>query len=304
MKTFVAGAFFALAFAQSAISAAQEGPNFCSPAQALNNPGDIIHGNWCVGNFGRHDVAVQMFSSGGEGFSWSGWDNHCNNWTVTAATFNESFWWNWVGDPSAWQGSCTITGVVTGAPSVDPVKKQRKQNLVAILRNSQNFFEGFSIGPCVSGMNKVCAAGLIATLFARLTADLLEKTDPWDPDFQSPYDSPWPDAGSLGFNYSGDVYLDNLIGDTQGIVQASDNIYVDTNRVSSCNMAGVDCAGWQTDRANYARWVLAWYLNDASSNLWTIAWVGENQQGMDLSAVDQLRQTAQALGDNADAVEP
>lgn len=77
-------------------------------------------------------------------------------------------------------------------------------------------------------------------------------SDPWDENFQQPYDGGhWYSADELGLWYTDYESLNNLVWVAQALLFYSDFVYVSANRATSCQMAGVDCDGWQIDRVQW-----------------------------------------------------
>ena len=171
-------------------------------------------------------------------------------------------------------------------------------NNASYFNNAKIVFEVFIIPTCAAGLP--CLTSTAMTFYSDHLARELEKITiyRWDPNFLDPYNGmPWPSAESLGLSYTSDYYLNNLVGDIQGVIQMADFVYVEANRASSCDMANVDCGGWHRERVDYGLWMLGWYMNDASGNLWGVAWELE-QQGADGNLVAKVREMAQVSSDS------
>jgi hypothetical protein len=92
-----------------------------------------------------------------------------------------------------------------------------------------------------------------------------------DADYWQAYDPPWQSAESLGLSYTENYWVNQMVGDTQGVAQMADMISVESAKALACDMNGADCGGWHRDRVNWALWYLGWYINDLGDNAWNAA---------------------------------
>jgi len=230
----------------------------CSPVEALNNPGDVIHADFCVTNFGYHDETFSMHSSGGESFyNWSGPDDHCFHGQANANTFNETVWAYWGGDGAGWQAYCAITQVdrIGGGRrmAVRPSHKDDMHTIGAGISMTADFIQGAS-GLCTW---KGCVLTINAIgIGARHLGDQMQKIDPFDPLYGTPYYASIPEPSDLGldWDWSGDGNADATnyyLWRVVRFVAYGEAANVNINRASSCPDSNTDCIDMHTDLAQY-----------------------------------------------------
>jgi hypothetical protein len=166
------------------------------------------------------------------------------------------------------------------------------------LASGKQFFSGVVGAACVAGISGlVCktAAGIVLFLDRAEQHQRRFAQDPWDPEYNQPYDGVWPSLESLGIYEwypTESEFMDNLAGNIQRIEFLGDFIYVTANRVSSCQMAeDWDCAEWQQWRLDWGLGQFGIELNDAAGNFWGIAWLLE-YNGVDPVLVANIRELA------------
>ncbi len=282
-------------------------------SNAGNSPGDIIQ-TW-----------TDFWDQGVNGFSWevyingtpwrdyggvtdltasSGCLHQCKPLRFLARTSNVSIS-NGVtgGNASGWKCTQVVQIVGHDEGPIKAAKKAAAQRNADIFTNLGIFFGGAAVGPCTIIPEPYACAGsmtglAISTALAFWQTKIVQK-DPWDENYLSIYDPPWPSAEELGLSYTNDYSLNQMIGDTQGVVQMTNFILVEVDRYTSCQMANVDCVAYGVDHRAYiewATWMLGWYLNDIGNNAWTVAWVME-QNGADPELVGNMRYFAQTGND-------
>jgi hypothetical protein len=206
------------------------------------------------------------------------------------------------GNASGWK--CSLPTAIVGHDSAydrTPIPQWKKDIALAnanYLASGKQFFSGVIGAACVAGISGlVCktAAGIVLFLDRAEQHQRRFAQDPWDPEYNQPYEGVWPSLESLGIYEwypTESEFMDNLAGNIQRIEFLGDFVYVTANRVSSCQMAGDwDCAEWQQWRLDWGLGQFGIELNAAAENLWGIAWVLE-YNGVDPALVAQIRELA------------
>lgn len=294
-----------LFFADSALA------QMCS-TNAGNAAGDIVEAWINFWNTGKSAITYNMTINGVEWRNYGGaiplysgngspCGSQCSPIRFTARTGDVIISTNVVsGNGSGW--NCTQVSQVVGheeGPVPNKKKEQAARNQETFT-NLSFFFQGAMIGPCRIILEPYTCAGsttgaLISGLFAASFKRIREK-DPWDENYLSIYDPPWPD---IGVPWTDDWYTNQMIGATQGAVQMTDFVMVEIDRYTSCGMAGVDCVALGVNHRAYIEWgiwMLGWYLNEAGSNAWTVAYIME-QNGAESDLVNAMRYFAQTSND-------
>jgi hypothetical protein len=133
------------------------------------------------------------------------------------------------------------------------------------------------------------STGLIAKQLAEDQRRIIRNIQ--DADYWVGYDPPWQSAESLGLSYTENYWVNQMVGDTQGVAQMADMISVESAKALACEQAGADCGPWHRDRVNWALWYLGWYINDLGDNAWQAAAELE-AQGVNPDLVYQIRALA------------
>jgi hypothetical protein len=280
--------------------------------QQGNRPGDVI------------ETAVDFFQQGDSGFHWNlfidgiSWSEYgvtrlgggedclhrCLPITFTARAANVYLHVDVTsGNASGWR--CSLPTAIVGHDSSfdrSPIPQWKKDIATAnanYLASGKQFFSGVIGAACVAGISGlVCktAAGIVLFLDKAEQQQRKFAADPWDAQYNEPYDGVWPSMESLGiydWYPTESEFMNNLATNIQRLVFLGDFIYVTANRVSSCEMAGNwDCAQWQQWRLDWGLSQFGVWLNDAAENLWGIAWVLEYHYGADPDLVAKIRELA------------
>jgi hypothetical protein len=205
------------------------------------------------------------------------------------------------GNASGWR--CALPTTIVGHDSTydrTPIPQWKKDLATAnanYLASGRQFFSAVVGAACVAGISGlVCktAAGIVTFLDVAEAQQRKFAQDPWDPLFNEPYAGIWPSLESLGIYWypTQSEFMNALAGNIQRLFSLGDFVYVTANRVSSCQMAGSDCAEWQQDRLDWGLQQFGATLNDAGGNLWGIAWVLENHYHADPLWVAKIRELA------------
>jgi hypothetical protein len=135
--------------------------------------------------------------------------------------------------------------------------------------------------------------------------------DPWDSDYQSPYDGAYFDQSSLGLSCDGIGDLgDNFVFNCQDFVNQMVNIafygdfaYVSLNRSNSCVAAGAGCQDWQKARAMYGLHHMGNAFANAAGDMWVMRYIlldkGYNGADIDTDLSNFTSYIAGLLGDAA-----
>lgn len=207
------------------------------------------------------------------------------------------------GNASGWKCSQITQIVGHQEPPVSNRKKDRARIVVERFNTAETVFMLSIIPLCTTGIGGQipCVVAMGGAFFTNRMAMVQNQiiADPWDDNFMLPYDGrDWPSDEEIGAVYGDDPNINNSIWYIKGAIVMGDFIYVESNRASSCEMANVDCSGWHRDRVNWGLSRLADYMDGGANELWTAAWVLEQQQG-DAGLVGWLREAAQASNDAA-----
>jgi hypothetical protein len=216
-----------------------------------------------------------------------------NNCTCQESVFNPCCpWWK---DKSEWDASCFPDGKVPPKPAIRQAKKDAARKLQFYYAGNVAFLTSLGIGAgVVAGPIGAAGPGIgaaVATYKAWSWGTVV--SDPWDENFQQPYDGgAWPSPEELGLWYTNYDSLNNLVWTAQTLVFYADFVYVSANRATSCEMAGVDCFGWQVDRVNWGLSQMGNVLAISRDNHEWAAWQAE-YEGADPELARKLREIAE-----------
>lgn len=111
------------------------------------------------------------------------------------------------------------------------------------------------------------------------------RKDPFRWDFLEFYQGgEWPSAESLGMQFTGWYWNDQLVGNAQGLAYWTDYITNEADRFTSCKQMGLDCPEWYANKHKenvaYGMWQFGWYHGALGDHLWNVAAMVE-QEGLD-----------------------
>ena len=296
-----------IGFAFLSLATQANAQTICSKSYLSTTPGDVVR-FWESGTGSEVSGVINgvwwwnypgAFSIGGAG------NNRFDGFEFVATGFDTTVEYDLLGVN---RGGCSTIATVVGHVdlgfvqiALSPEAKAEAQWWSDGFRNTAIFCGGAAlymkyIDPRWFAIFSTCTA---AAKIGKEMADIYVK-DPWDPDYQTPYDAPWQD---LGFDCSGDGqgWCYDMADHATRIAQMMDGAKVSVDRANSAASAG--------DRNSYGMQLsyLKWYLGAAGDEMpslgydyWMIAYIMESEGG-DPSTVEAIRQTAEfydAMGDS------
>jgi hypothetical protein len=276
--------------------------------QVINQPGDIIVVRYVQQFRNPVPLVVRIESDGAGAMTWIGGDDwqgwgcqHWCDWQVTASQANAQFWIGFVGIRGTFGAHLEIVEVKRGS-AVSQADKDRAGQLANLYGDSSLwlgsisaalfFIPGQEAGSFAFGVFSV-GYGIAQKIQQRI------HDDPWDADFQSPYDGAYFDQWTLGLGScdgTADLgnnfiyYCQDFINQMVQIAFMGDFAYVSANRSNSCILADAGYEDWQRYRAIYGlnrmgdafanaagdMWVMRHILKDSGINNDLVGWDIDN----------------------------
>lgn|SRR5262249_31254544 len=221
---------------------------------------------------------------------------------------NETVWLVWrtpTQVTSNWW--CNLTVKVNGRVPIPGRVKAKAEGIIPIEQAAIGTLTG-AIGACFRfGWALPVCATLIITNSILIWDHARQQgivNDPWDDNYNQPFDPVLPSAAELGLDYAQCTedalndgcavvyYANRAIDSGLAIVAWGEAVHVAANRANSCREVNDPCADWQADRARIFLQNMA--ASEAETSSW-LAWVANEYRAVGWEWQPQIIQDAADL---------